>query len=92
MSRPTRTNVRGVSTHAKSCKEEDEEGRKKEDQEVEEEGEEIAFTFRPRRLGARGVHGCSRLGDMEYPMTKAKAAVSGLGAEAPPGAAASPPL
>jgi hypothetical protein len=54
MSRPTRTNVRGVSTHAKSCKEEDEEGRKKEDQEVEKEGEEIAFIFRPRRLGARG--------------------------------------
>ena len=45
MSRPTRTNVRGVLTHAKSCKKEDEEGREKEGKEGEEEGEEIGLHF-----------------------------------------------
>ena len=41
MSRPTRTNVRGV-THAKSSKEEDEEGCEEED-DKEAESEEIVF-------------------------------------------------
>ena len=45
MSRPSRTNVRGVLTHAKSRKKEDEESRQEEGEEDEEEGEEIGLQF-----------------------------------------------
>jgi hypothetical protein len=44
MSRLTRTNVRGVTTHAKSCKEESQEGREEED-DKEAESQEIGFSI-----------------------------------------------
>ena len=78
MSRPTRTNVRGVLTHAKSRKEESEEGREEEEDHEEESKEEIGFrisTGAPRR---ERCSRCSRLRDLELPMTKAKAAASPL--------------
>ena len=45
VSRPTRTNVKGVLTHAKSRKEESKESRQEEGEEDEEEGEEIGLQF-----------------------------------------------